>query len=278
VGLLGELSDLKRVRVAGRSGSLAEQAFRRAWGALVAGEPLADVAARETGRALAATRLAGIDAGVLRGCGVDPAPVLRRAVEDPALAAAALTDPPAARGPRPAFVDELCAQPRAGATAPGRPRLVLEPPESHGDHCLVVAVFAVLLAPDHGADPAPAFLAGLAHHLHNATLPDAGFAGEELLRDELEVVVGACRERALAQLTEPLRSAARDAAALALRLDTPEARAVVAADVLDRVVQMRHFERAARFTLDQALDDLELVHPGPLQAFGEQVLAEAGLR
>ena len=38
--LLGELSDLKRVRVAGRPGSLAEQAFRRGWRRLVAGEPV----------------------------------------------------------------------------------------------------------------------------------------------------------------------------------------------------------------------------------------------
>ncbi|RZK37537.1 MAG: hypothetical protein EOO57_05390, partial [Hymenobacter sp.] len=36
--LLRELNDLKRVRVAGREGSLAEQLFGGAWVALVAGE------------------------------------------------------------------------------------------------------------------------------------------------------------------------------------------------------------------------------------------------
>ena len=34
----------------------------------------------------------------------------------------------------------------------------------------------------------------------------------------------------------------------------------------------------AAFTLDEALDDLDLVHEGPLQDFGLRVVAEAGLR
>ena len=63
---------------------------------------------------------------------------------------------------------------------------MLEPPEGHGDHCLVVAVLAAVLAPRYGADPARPFLAGMAHHLHNAALPDSGFAGEMLLGEHLE--------------------------------------------------------------------------------------------
>ena len=77
----------------------------------------------------------------------------------------------------PGFVEALCRQPRAGATAPGRPRLIVEPPENHAEHCWAVAVYGALLADDVDADPADAFLLGLAHHLHNAVLPDAGFAG-----------------------------------------------------------------------------------------------------
>jgi hypothetical protein len=166
-GLLGELSDLKRVRVAGRDGSLAEQGFARSWAALAAGDAPADVALRETARALAAVPLGGIDGALLAEAGVDDAgDVLRGAVDlaagdrvDPALRAALRsavtgTDPEGA-GP-PAFVAALAAQPRAGATAPGRPRLVLEPPESHADHCFAVAVGAVLLAPGCGATPARA--------------------------------------------------------------------------------------------------------------------------
>jgi hypothetical protein len=33
----------------------------------------------------------------------------------------------------------------------------------------------------------------------------------------------------------------------------------------------------AAFTVDQALDDLQLVHAGPLQAFHQAVLRDAGL-
>ena len=59
--------------------------------------------------------------------------------------------------------------------------------------------------------------------------------------------------------------------------ETPEGRAFNAADVMDRVLQMHQYERVAGFTTSQALDDLQLVHAGPLQAFHHAVLAEAGL-
>ena len=71
VPLLQEIGDLKRLRSADGEGSLAERAFRRAWGAIVAGEPPADVARRETAAAVAAAKLGGIDARVLRRTGLD---------------------------------------------------------------------------------------------------------------------------------------------------------------------------------------------------------------
>jgi 5'-deoxynucleotidase YfbR-like HD superfamily hydrolase len=287
--LLAELGDLKRVRAAGRSGSLAEQAFLRSWDALAAGADPAAVALHETARALAATRLSAVDADVLCAGGMSAscaAALLRSTVRDIAddagladgerlAQAVAVRSRP---GDPPDFASVLCDQPRAGATAPGRPRLVLEPAESHGDHCLTVAVYAVLLAPGYDAEPGACFVAGLAHHLHNAGMPDAGFAGEAALGCELEPLQAAFREQALAQLQRPLRDLARTAARHALEVETAEGRAVVAADVLDRVLQMRHFQRAASFTLDQALDELELVHAGPLQAYGNATVKAAGLR
>ena len=57
----------------------------------------------------------------------------------------------------------------------------------------------------------------------------------------------------------------------------PESQAFHAADVLDRVLQVHHHARAAAFTADQALDDLDLVHEGPVQAFHLDVLRSAGL-
>jgi 5'-deoxynucleotidase YfbR-like HD superfamily hydrolase len=290
--LLGELSDLKRVRVAGRAGSLAEQAFRRGWQRLIGGEPVEQVALAEAASAVAAARLAGIDALVLQRIGVDPLPVLQRgfdAVADhlpDAAAAASLRRALAAGTPDPideaplppGFVGLLSDQPRAGATCPGRPRLVLEPPESHGDHCWAVAVFGVLAAPLYDADPADAYLLGLAHHLHNAVLPDAGFTGEVLLGlDVLPEIFGRLEQEALAELPPPL--AARIDALLPQRAaaDTPVARTFHAVDVLDRVLQMVSHARQAAFTVDQATDELELVHDGPVQAFQQDVLAQAGL-
>ncbi|WP_211103919.1 hypothetical protein [Skermanella pratensis] len=189
VPLLREVNDLKRVRAAGIEGTLAARAFRRTWARLVAGDSPATVALRETALAVAAARLGGIDRAMLTRAGLDDdsaTAVLRNGFDavagpvDPILAVT-LRDhlgehEPAAAEP-PAFVHDLERQPRAGATRPGHPRLVLEPPESHADHCFVTAVSAVLVGPSYGADPAGPFLAGLCHHFHNAVLPDSGFAG-----------------------------------------------------------------------------------------------------
>ncbi|MPQ96987.1 hypothetical protein GB931_03420 [Modestobacter sp. I12A-02628] len=287
--LLAEIGDAKRVRVAGADGSLAEQAFARGWARLVEGEDPAVVALSETAAAVARARLAGIDAAVLAGAGLAPddaAAVLRRgfdevagvldgALRDRLRDALPLVRTPAV--PAPLLVPRLIAQPRAGATAPGVARIMVEPPESHGDHCLTVAVYGVLVAPVFGADPVPPFLVGMAHHLHNVLLPDAGFAGEVLLGDHLDTVIGTLEARELAVL--PAGLAGRLRTVLALRADAvaPESRAFHTADVLDRVLQVHHHARAAAFTAGQALDDLELVHAGPVQAFHHEVLAAAGL-
>ena len=84
-------------------------------------------------------------------------------------------------------------------------------------------------------------------------------------------------DRELATLTPPVATTVRAALATIGDADTPEGRAFNAADVMDRVLQMRQYDRVAAFTTSQALDDLELVHAGPIQAFHHAVLAEAGL-
>ena len=286
--LLTEVGDATRVRVPDPPGSLAEQAFARAWGRLVAGEDAAAVALSETAAAVARARLAGIVGPVLGTAGLnddDARDVLRPGVDEVAgpLDAdlrARLREalPLAVPTPRPpALAERLNRQPRAGATAPGRPRAIVEPPESHGDHCLTVAVYGVLVAPVFGADPVAPFLVGLAHHLHNGVLPDAGFAGEVLLGSALDRVVTTLEERELAALPGPLAERLRTVLRLRADAGAPESQAFHAADVLDRVLQVHHHARAAAFTASQALDDLELVHAGPVQAFHLDVLAAAGL-
>ena len=284
--LAAELGDLKRIRDATSPDSLAVRAFRRAWGRLTGGEDARSVALSTTADALAAARLAGIDHAVLVEVGVaDPLAVLARSFDEvagplpQALRAAlrASLGHPASATTAPAFAEALIRQPRAGATCPGKPRLVLEPPESHGDHCLVVAVLGTVLAGHYGADPATVFVAGMAHHLHNAALPDSGFAGEILLGDELGPLMRRLFDRELATLAPPVAATVRAALATIGDTDTPAGRAFNAADVMDRVLQMRQYDRVASFTTSQALDDLQLVHAGPVQAFHHAVLAEAGL-
>ncbi len=180
-------------------------------------------------------------------------------------------------GPLPRFAVALMDQPRAGATRPGRPRLALMPSESHAEHCWVVAVGAVLAAQREGANPTVPFLAGLTHHLHNAVLPDSGFAGESLIAEHLADVQTELRTAALAELQPDLRSRVASILEEIVRAGTPEARAFHTADVLDRVLEMKWHARTAGFTLQEALVELELVHEGPLQTFGDDVVAAAGL-
>lgn len=289
--LLSRLQDLKRVRTPDSGGSLAGAGFLRAWAQLNAGVSVTDVAHREAARAVAAVELAGIDAAVLSDAGLSPDQVegvFRRAIRAgraslPAAVVEVLLEavPAMARDAGhpapPAAFARLLDQPRAGATHPTKPRLMLDPPESHADHCYVVAVSATLLALAEGVAPAAPFLAGLSHHLHNIWLPDGGFAGEELLGEHLRPVMDHLTARALALLTPGLAGEVRSAFALLPAPDSPEAMAFHAADVLDRVLWMGVYESAATFRLTRVMDDLELVHPGPTQAFLNGVLAAAGV-
>ena len=287
--LFAELGDLKRVRSAGRNDSIAQRGFRSAWAALVAGEQVETVMRRTVAAALAAARLGDLDGVTLTALGLE-APsalsVLRAAFDavevgvDASLASdlrVALDLAPRLEGPVPAFVVALEAQPRAGATCPGKPRLVLQPAENHAEHCWAVAVFGVLLAPVYGADATTVFLAALAHHLNNAAMPDSGFTGEMLLGAHLGAVCDHATALALAQLDKPLRQQTIQARKILPDVATPEGQAFHAADVIDRVMEIAQHLKASAVTIGTVLDDLGLVHEGPVKPFHDRVLVEMGL-
>jgi 5'-deoxynucleotidase YfbR-like HD superfamily hydrolase len=308
VPLAREFTTLKRVHDAGRPGSWAARAFARAWRALAAGTAPEVVARRELAAAGAAARLGALDAWWLAGEGWDAARItdaLARgwaavghtlAAELPAAERAAVADTLAevardavagagaaadATAAAPAFVARLAAQPRAGPTHPAVPRLVLLPAESHAEHCWAVAAIGALLAPAHGADAGLVFLTGLAHHLPNAWLPDAGWAADVALGDALGELWTELGERALAELPDGPRAAARSALLVPRDVASAEARAFHAADALDRVLEMEWFARAAAFRLDDALDGparggFDVLHPGPAQAVEREALAAMG--
>lgn len=286
--LFRELGDLKRIRSADREGSIAERLFRDAWAALHAGEPASDVMARTVAAALAAARLGDLSLLKLRalGLGTQAVAVLQRSFDEvaaylePNLAARlrpALAEGAPEQGPAPGFVDRLARQPRAGVTCPGRPRIMLQPPENHAEHCLMVAVYAVVAAPIHGADPTPTFLASMAHHFHNAAMPDSGFSGEVLLGDALDGVIACARDEALADLAPVLQDGVRAALAPIAGDTTPEARAFHVGDVLDRVLEIEQHLRAATVAMSDVLGDYGLVHDGPVKGFHDRILRETGL-
>jgi 5'-deoxynucleotidase YfbR-like HD superfamily hydrolase len=177
----------------------------------------------------------------------------------------------------PPFAEKLARQPRSGATKPDAPRLVFDQPENHAEHVVTVAIYAVLLAPFFAADIATVFLAALSHHFHNAELPDAGFAGEELLGEFLPAIFNNLRELCLCELPVDLHEPIRKTFVLIENADSNEARAFHAADVIDRVLQMRHHAEANEFTLKYALEEMELVHAGAVQWFHHDVLRAAKL-
>lgn len=287
--LYRELGHLKRIHSADAVGSIAERLFRRGWAGLVAGEPAERVALRTVAAALAAARLGDLDRAKLAALGLSDAEnvvVLERSFDevadvlDAGLARrlrAALTDGAPEPGPTPAFVDTLARQPRAGVTCPGKPRIVLQPAENHAEHCLTVAVYAVVAAPIEGADPTAVFVASMAHHLHNVGMPDAGFTGEMLLGDALDGVITRSREAALAELLPPLAEQVRAALAPISGDATPEARAFHIGDVLDRVLEIEQHLLARAVTMDDVLGEYGLVHDGPVKPLHDRILADAGL-
>ena len=308
--LFRQLNDLKRIRVAAKSGSIAQRLFRRSWARLVAGESLETVALSETANAVAAAKLAGIDSQVLADGGLDaPARALvLRAGFDTSAAALPLAfakrlrahialgkpESPATGQWQPSdfwaieetigevempeFVGLLAHQPRAGATRPGHARVVLEPTENHAEHCAIVAVNGVLASSLYDANVGEVFLTGLSHHFHNAYLPDAGDAGDALLGEHHAPLMQIFRERALSQLPDELAKRARTSLDSVYRADTPESKSFQVADSLDRVLEMEWHARTSQFTLTVALEEMDIIHPGPVQAFQLEIMRVAGFK
>ena len=297
-GLLTELQDLKRLHPAHLPHSIATELFRDAWLRILRGDELGQVAIRTTLSALVHVLFPGADERLFTVAGLREAEItevlqaalhrtagqvvegqlgdsLRAAVPDLAHQFAGRGE--AVRGFLPEALIVLCDQPRAGATHPELPRLVLSPAEMHSDHCLMTAVYAVLFAEQYAADAGTVFLGALAHHLHNAYLPDCGYAGEICLGRHLAQVIANCRAEALAQFPAHLRPRITEALYHHERIDTAEGLAISAGDVLDRVIDVKWRTRAAAVTDQDILGELDLVHPGPLKDFQTELLSATGL-
>lgn len=287
--LLREVGELKRIRSAGRRGSIAERLFADGWQGLIRGDSIDDVAFRIVAQALAATRLGDLDGFKLVELGLD----VERGIAiqqlafdevaellDAQLASDlrfSLTDITFSSSDLPAFVALLSEQPRAGVTCPNKPRLMLQPAENHAEHSLIVAVYAVLLSPLYHADPGSAFMAGMAHHLHSAAMPDSGYAGEILLGEDLLLVMANARKLVMAELSDTLQASVENVLQLIANDAEAAAKAFHAADVIDRVLEIEQHLRIRGATMSVVLDDYNLVHDGPIKPFHDQILAEIGL-
>ncbi|MXO86535.1 hypothetical protein GRI38_10920 [Altererythrobacter aurantiacus] len=287
--LFRELGDLKRIHSADRSGSIAERLFVSVWSGLVSGMAAEEVCNRVTAAALAAARLGDLDLRKLRQLGLEEpeaVAVLEKSFDEIAGPiddglAAELREHLARGAPTignvPPFVDALVRQPRAGVTCPGKPRIMLAPTENHAEHSLVVAVYGVIAAGWEDADHVPVFLAGMAHHLHSAAMPDSGYSGEILLGDALDRVIEHSREMAFAQLGDGLQGQMREAIEPIGGSETAEAHAFHVGDVIDRVLEIEQHVISAQVTMDTVIEEYGLVHDGPVKPLHDEILTQAGL-
>ena len=291
LSFLREINDVKRLYARNLgSHSYASLVFFGATKALHSGEPLQ--ADAWCAAIVSAARLGAITSSVLRDIGIeqfDRTVILKNSIlvqqslsnplRDSLTIACGLLDQICVEGTVNSldWVTRLAASPRAGATCPGKPRIALEPAEMHSDHCVMVAAYAFLLADTFGASREDAWLIGLCHHLHNAYLPDAGFTGEVLLGDHLERVINSLRSRALDTFSVNYRDRVISLFDEINDLRSPLAQTFHAADTIDRVVQMEHYERAAKFRVAKALEEFNLVHAGAAQEFQHALLRSIGI-
>lgn len=290
VPLFREIGNLKRIRAANLENSFAAKLFESAWRQIIGGVNVRTTAVSTARDALVGANLGAISAEVLRSAdlkqiGIET--ILRRAFDsvaapvDAALRAEmrklinGKSNSDEAENPH--FVELLVRQPRSGATKVGAPKMIFDQPENHAEHSIIVGVYAVLLAPVYAAEIETVFFAALAHHFHNAYLPDSGFAGEESLKEFLPCVFDSFRRKCISEIPEKLHEKIWSALKIIETADAPEARAFHAADVLDRVLQMRHHAEANEFTLKYAMEEAELVHAGAIQEFHHGVLRAAKL-
>ena len=301
-----ELQDLKRQKPKGYAFSIAEQLFIEGWQRILAGEEHSQIAFTITAKALLSITLPGFESGFFKELNfevdtvadiltgtlqtvvdkyelpIDTADQLQKALSHhiEAIATAsgtANTIDDQHFEDSAQFVYDLIKQPRAGATNPNSSRMLLLPPESHADHCLITAVFAVLFASKYKADPGQSFLIAMSHHIHNAILPDMGFAGETALEKHLPYILDTSRKKALAKLPGTLQSELLHAIHTHENILVPEGEASAAADVTDRVLDIFWRLKASKISKEQLLDDLELIHPGPIQSFQNDFIKQLDL-
>ncbi len=299
--LFSELQDLKRLRPAGVRHSLADELFVSAWWEVVAGADWSEVADRTAAVAILYVLFPGVEGRFFTaarleedairevctnafnrtvGERLDEETVERLRKQLPVIVrtwAGTQVQSESETDKLPDCLERLRQQPRAGATHPDHPRLVLTPPESHADHSLLTAVYATLSAAGYGADPGRAFVCGLAHHLHNAFLPDCGWAGELALEPYLQQTIENCRAAALEEFDPEVSDGLRDVLRHHESIADAEGKAISAGDTLDRVLDVKWRVAAAAVTEAKVLGDLDLVHPGPLKDFQTELLATTGL-
>lgn len=171
----------------------------------------------------------------------------------------------------------LAALPRGGYSSVASGKCIPVPRETQGEHCLVTAIYAALIARARGVPAAGPCLMAMFHHLPAVMLP--------VIDHEGDAVLG--RERVVAMEQEVLCAVLADfpqpfcdqllAVFARYNVETDPGDPFLIADVVDRAIGVRRHAAVAALTLETAVRDYELLNGGMRGEGQRAVLASYGL-
>jgi hypothetical protein len=173
----------------------------------------------------------------------------------------------------------LAEAPRAGYASRDRVKCIPFPRETQGEHSVVCALIAAVLARERDVDIVGPCVMALFHHLPATMLPMIDHEAAALIG---HAAAAALESRALARSLADLPPFSRGLIAKALARYESAAPACtedpfVEADILDRVLQVRYYERVASLTVASASRDHGLLNEGPLGDAQRRILTAYGL-
>jgi 5'-deoxynucleotidase YfbR-like HD superfamily hydrolase len=173
----------------------------------------------------------------------------------------------------------LCKTARGGYAAVGKPKCFLYPRESQGDHSLMCAVYSALLATDREVDISRPCLMAFFHHLPTVLIPDIDHEIEHIIGlAEKDLIESRAQSILLRDFPKGLQNDVAAAMSEYRQGGEDKARMIaLEADILDRMLQVRYYERAWSVNASRAIEEYELLNQEPLESFQRGILRGYGL-
>jgi 5'-deoxynucleotidase YfbR-like HD superfamily hydrolase len=164
--------------------------------------------------------------------------------------------------------------PRSGYTRTGKTKFLPYPRESQADHSLICAVISGLLARSIDMDFGNTCMASIFHHIHNALIPD--------IDHEIDTLIDVKEKQQLEDIA--LLKIANDFSYRSRKKIFPIIHAyrqgelgpagdlVLEADFLDRILQLKYYEKILKFNLQSLIQEYDILNSGQLKYFQQDIL------